>query len=93
MSELTNVKARALLSLVTREFRAGAPKFASGPDKEFLGKQCIFAVEDVEEAIARAENASIPGSVVNVTDLLAGEALMWWAHIYQLLYLECGVFS
>lgn len=68
-------------AFVTRERRAGAPILTSRLGEEFLGKRCTYAVEDEEEALARAEDSSIPGSVVNVTDLEAGEELVERAHV------------
>lgn len=60
---------------ITLWCRAGAPPVTGNPTSEFLSRPCSFAIEDEEEALARAEDDSIPGSVVNITDILYGEVL------------------
>lgn len=50
-------------------------------DEGFLGKRCTYAVEDEEKALARADDSSIPGSVVNVTDLDSGKNMVERAYI------------
>lgn len=58
------------------ECRAGGPTITSRLGEEFLAKRCIYAVEDEGKALARAEDDSIPGSIVNLTDLESGKELV-----------------
>ena len=59
--------------MMARARRAGDPTLSTNLDNPFLRGRCRFAVEDEEEALERAEDTSIPGSVVNVTDMDSGE--------------------
>ncbi|CAN0318458.1 unnamed protein product [Ascophyllum nodosum] len=51
---------------------AGDPTLSNNLNNPFLRGRCMFAVEDEKVALERAEDTSIPGSVVNVTDLNSG---------------------